>query len=172
MRTASATSSECRRGSCSDSWPSTTVASPEVRWIGIDPIEPMVEKARTHCHGQENIELLVGDAVEFEYEKADLFLSYYCIQFIPPRYRQELIDRIYERLNWARFDHVREGQRTDARFQDIMVSLYNDFKVKNGFTADEILNKTSSLKGVWNRSRPRATWDCCGGRGSSTSQAS
>ena len=122
---------------------------PDVRWVGVDPVEPMVEKAREHCAGHRNIELLVGDAVEFEYEKADLFVSYYCIQFIPPRYRQELIDRIYERLNWGgaliMFEKVRGP---DARFQDIMVSLYNDFKVKNGFTADEILNKTSSLKGV------------------------
>ena len=36
----------------------------------------------------------------------------------------------------------------DARFQDMSVALYNDFKSKNGFSADEILNKTSSLKGV------------------------
>ena len=28
------------------------------------------------------------------------------------------------------------------------VALYNDFKAKNGFSADEILNKTTSLKGV------------------------
>lgn len=36
----------------------------------------------------------------------------------------------------------------DARFQDMMSALYNDFKAKNGFTADEILNKTTALKGV------------------------
>jgi tRNA (cmo5U34)-methyltransferase len=36
----------------------------------------------------------------------------------------------------------------DARFQDMSVALYSDFKARNGFSADEILNKTSSLKGV------------------------
>ena len=36
----------------------------------------------------------------------------------------------------------------DARFQDMSVAIYNDFKSKNGFSADEILNKTSSLMGV------------------------
>ena len=36
----------------------------------------------------------------------------------------------------------------DARFQDICVSLYNDFKVKQGFSSEEILAKTRSLKGV------------------------
>ncbi len=36
----------------------------------------------------------------------------------------------------------------DARFQDMIVSLYNDYKQREGFSADEILNKTSSLKSV------------------------
>jgi len=122
---------------------------PKVRWIGIDPVESMVTKARAHCEGIDNIEITVGDAVDYEFEKADLFVSYYCVQFIPPRHRQELINRIYERLNWGgaliMFEKVRGP---DARFQDIAVALYNDFKAKNGFSADEILNKTSSLKGV------------------------
>jgi tRNA (cmo5U34)-methyltransferase len=76
-------------------------------------------------------------------------VSYYTVQFVHPRQRQELIDRIYERLNWGGafllFEKVRGP---DARFQDIFVSLYNDFKAANGFSSDEILNKTSSLKGV------------------------
>ena len=124
-------------------------ASKSARFIGIDPIEPMVEKAREHCSELQNVELEVGDALTYEYEKADLFVSYYCIQFIHPKQRQELFNRIYERLNWGGalilFEKVRGP---DARFQDMMVSLYNDFKVSQGFEADEILNKTSSLKGV------------------------
>jgi tRNA (cmo5U34)-methyltransferase len=122
---------------------------PDVRWVGIDPVDRMIEKARSHCEDISNIELVVADALEYEWEKADLFVSYYCIQFVPPRARQELINRIYERLNWGGgfilFEKVRGP---DARFQDISVALYNDFKARNGFSADEILNKTSSLKGV------------------------
>ena len=124
-------------------------SKPTVRWIGIDPIPQMIEKAREHCSGIENIELFVDDAVTFEYERADLFVSYYCLQFIHPKHRQELLNRLYERLNWGGalilFEKVRGP---DARFQDMMVSLYSDFKVRQGFDADEILNKTSSLKGV------------------------
>ncbi len=122
---------------------------PDVRWVGIDPIEPMIEKAKEHCSGIDNIELHVSDALGFDYEKSDMIVSYYCIQFIHPKHRQELFNRLYERLNWGGalvlFEKVRGP---DARFQDMMVSLYNDFKVKSGFEAQEILNKTSSLKGV------------------------
>lgn len=120
-----------------------------IRWIGIDPVEAMITKAQEHCAGIANVTLEVGDALTYDFEKSDLIVSYYCVQFVPPRHRQELINRVYERLNWGGafllFEKVRAP---DARFQDIMVSLYNDFKARNGFSADEILNKTASLKGV------------------------
>jgi len=122
---------------------------PGIDWIGIDPVEEMIAKAKQHCAGIPNITLETGDALTYDYQKADLFVSYYCVQFIAPRNRQDLINRIYERLNWGgaflMFEKVRAP---DARFQDIMVSLYNDFKARNGFSAEEILNKTASLKGV------------------------
>jgi tRNA (cmo5U34)-methyltransferase len=79
----------------------------------------------------------------------DMMVSYYCVQFIATRHRQEVLNRIYEHLNWGgaflMFEKVRAP---DARFQDIMSALYNDFKIRNGFSAEEVLNKTSSLKGV------------------------
>jgi len=36
----------------------------------------------------------------------------------------------------------------DARFQDITTSLYNEFKIEQGYTAEEIFTKSRSLKGV------------------------
>jgi tRNA (cmo5U34)-methyltransferase len=119
------------------------------RFIGIDPVEPMIEKAREHCAGLANVELIAGDALTHDFEKADLFVAYYCVQFVPPRHRQDLINRIYERLHWGgAFVMFEKVRGPDARFQDMSVALYNDFKARNGFNAEEILNKTSSLKGV------------------------
>lgn len=122
---------------------------PGARFVGIDAVEPMVEKARAHCAGLPSVEVVLDDVLSFDYEKSDLFVSYYCVQFVQPRHRQELISRIYERLHWGGafllFEKVRGP---DARFQDMAVALYNDFKSRNGFSADEILNKSASLKGV------------------------
>lgn len=124
-------------------------AKPGIRWIGIDPVEAMIEKARRHCSEMENVDVEVGDACSYAFDKADLVVSYYTIQFVPPRDRQRLIDRLYERLNWGGalllFEKVRAP---DARFQDMTVALYNDYKRREGFTADEILNKTASLKSI------------------------
>ncbi|MGH2361902.1 MAG: methyltransferase domain-containing protein [bacterium] len=122
---------------------------PGIRWIGIEAVDTMVAKAREHCRGISNVEIELADALTYEFAKADMIVSYYCVQFIHPRHRQDLINRIYEWLHWGgafiMFEKVRGA---DARFQDILVALYNDFKAKNGFSAEEILNKTASLKGV------------------------
>ena len=124
-------------------------SKPGISWVGIDPVEGMIKKAREHCQDHKNVTLDVGDALTYEFEKADLFVSYYCVQFVAPRQRQELINRIYERLNWGgAFILFEKVRAPDARFQDMVTSLYNDFKAQNGFSAEEILNKTASLKGV------------------------
>lgn len=122
---------------------------PGIKWVGIDPVEGMIKKAGQHCAGIPNIELAVGDALTYDFAKSDLIVSYYCVQFIWPRHRQELINRIYERLNWGgAFILFEKVRAPDARFQDMMTALYSDFKENNGFSAEEILNKTTSLKGV------------------------
>lgn len=122
---------------------------PEIRWVGLD-IEPaMIKKAESHCRDMANIALLCEDIRLFELEKSDLIVSYYCIQFIAARYRQDLFNKIYASLNWGgAFVLFEKVRAPDARFQDIQVALYNEFKLRNGFSADEILNKSLSLKGV------------------------
>jgi len=119
------------------------------RFVGIDPVGPMVEKAREHCAGTPSVTIIEDDARNFEFEKSDLIISYYTIQFIPPRDRQQLFDKLYQALNWGGalilFEKVRAP---DARFQDMAVSMYNEFKLEQGFDYEEIVTKTRSLKGV------------------------
>lgn len=72
------------------------------RWIGIDTERAMIDHARRmHDQASSNVEYLVANACEVDYEKSDLIVSYYTIQFVPPRYRQSLIDLIYKSLNWG-----------------------------------------------------------------------
>jgi len=124
-------------------------AKTSTRWIGLDVEEAMVEKARAHCDGVPNLEILLEDARVMPLEKADLIVSYYTMQFVPPRDRQMLFDKIYQSLNWGgaliMFEKVRAP---DARFQDMVTTLYNDFKLAQGFSTEEIVMKTRSLKGI------------------------
>jgi len=96
-------------------------SKPSAKWIGLDPIDTMIDNARDHCKDVKNIEILHEDARLFEFEKSDLIVSYYCMQFIPPRDRQALFDKIYESLNWGgAFIMFEKVRAPDARFQDII----------------------------------------------------
>jgi tRNA (cmo5U34)-methyltransferase len=124
-------------------------SKPDARWIGVDTERPMIQEARRHCKGIKNVELVHEDLRTVPLEKSDLIVSYYTMQFVAPRDRQEVFNRIYESLNWGgAFIMFEKVRAPDARFQDISVSLYNDFKLRQGFSPEEILSKTRSLKGV------------------------
>lgn len=126
-----------------------SAAKTGARWIGMDVEAAMVGKARQHCADMPNITILEDDGRLFDFEPADLIVSYYTMQFVPPRDRQALFDKIYRSLNWGgAFIMFEKVRAPDARFQDMMSILYNDFKLKQGFSPDEILAKTRSLKGV------------------------
>jgi tRNA (cmo5U34)-methyltransferase len=121
------------------------------RFIGIDVEADMIKLAtqkKTQAQ-TENVNFEVDDALQYEFESADLIVAYYTVQFIRPSKRQVLIDNIYKKLNWGGafilFEKVRAN---DARFQDIMTSLYNDYKLNQGYSPEEIFAKSVSLKGV------------------------
>jgi tRNA (cmo5U34)-methyltransferase len=124
-------------------------SKPGIRWVGLDVEDAMIEKARQHCAEVRNVTVAKEDIRLFEFDKADLFVSYYCMQFVPPRDRQLIFDKVYQSLHWGGAFILYEKVRgPDARFQDMLTSLYADFKVRNGLSADEILSKTRSLKGI------------------------
>ena len=124
-------------------------SKPDIQWIGLDIESAMITKAQEHCAEVSNILLQREDIRLCDFEKSDFIVAYYCIQFIPARYRQDLFDKIYQSLNWGGalvlFEKVRAP---DARFQDMQTALYNEFKLASGFSADEIIDKALSLKGV------------------------
>ena len=67
----------------------------------------------------------------------------------PPRVRQLAYDRLDESLEWGGGLLVFEKVRApDARFQDMMTALYTEHKLEQGYSGDEIVAKSRSLKGV------------------------
>jgi tRNA (cmo5U34)-methyltransferase len=122
---------------------------PGCRWVGIDCEPAMVRQARTRCRDLANVEVFEGDATQFDYEPCDLVVAYYTVQFIRPRLRQPLFDRIYERLGWGgAFILFEKVRGPDARFQDMLTALYDDYKREQGYDDHEIMSKSRSLRGV------------------------
>lgn len=123
---------------------------PSIQYIGVDIEEKMVSYAQSKLSQTvKNVEFKAEDILTTELKPSDLIICYYTIQFVPPRVRQELINRIYQSLNWGGafilFEKVRAN---DARFQDIFTGLYTEYKMNQGYKAEEILNKQRSLKGI------------------------
>jgi tRNA (cmo5U34)-methyltransferase len=118
------------------------------QFIGIEKEADMVQKA-VSLYKRPNLTFLEADINTYAYEMSDLIIAYYTVQFIHPKLRQNLIDTIYRKLHWGgafiMFEKVRAN---DARFQDIMTGLYTDYKLDQGYTPEEIIGKSRSLKGV------------------------
>jgi len=122
---------------------------PGVTFFGIDCEEGMIEQARKSVGDRTNIRLEVGDINLWDYEPCDLIVACYTIQFISPRMRQDLINKLYQSLNWGgAFLFFEKVRAPDARFQDICTGIYTDFKLEQGFSEAEIVSKSRSLKGT------------------------
>ena len=97
-------------------------------------------------HSYEFIESLVEDT---ELSESDLFISYYTLQFIHPRVRQLIVDKIYNSLHWGGGFFLFEKVRgIDARFHEMINLAYLEYKQSVGYSDEEIISKMFSLKGV------------------------
>lgn len=124
-------------------------AKKSARWIGIDVEPDMVKLARSRVGDLENVTIELADISDYGLLKSDLIVSYYCLQFVQAKHRQKVVDEIYRALNWGgAFIWFEKVRANDARFQDMFTALYNDFKLEQGFDAEQILAKTRSLKGI------------------------
>lgn len=117
--------------------------------IGVDCEPDMVAAARQRCGDREGVRIVLADVREMSWEKADLVVLYYALQFVPPKSRQLVLNEIYEALNWGgaliMFDKVRAP---DARFQDMMAQMYTEYKLGQGYSPDDIVAKSRSLKRI------------------------
>lgn len=95
------------------------------------------------------LSFVVANALDLQFDPCDMVVANYTVQFLPPRVRQTLIHAIYAALNWGGAFFMFEKVRApDGRFQDYANQVYVEFKLDNGFSEAEIINKARSIKGV------------------------
>lgn len=120
----------------------------DIRYEGVDVSKEMILACKKNVQDK-RVKFSYGDATTDDLGSHSIVISYYTIQFIHPAHRQEVINKIYESLDWGGAFMLFEKVRApDARFQDITTQIYTDFKRSNEFTDTEILDKSSSLKSV------------------------
>ena len=122
--------------------------SRRVRWHGLEPEKEMMKIFKQTKPGNAT---LIPKRLENAKltNKYDFIIAFCTMQFIRPSIRQQCYSKIYKKLNWGGgfilFEKVRAP---DARFQDIVSQIYTEFKINQGFTKEQIVNKTKALKGV------------------------
>jgi len=119
----------------------------KVKFIGYDLSKDMILEAKKKKI--KNLQFYQKDITKISFKKADMIICVYTLQFVEPKFRQVLLNRIFKSLNWGGVFILCEKIRgNDARFQDILTSLYYDYKKKKGFKTNEIYNKEASLRSV------------------------
>ena len=69
----------------------------KIKIIGLDEEKKMVNHAKKQLNKNDKKRIFYKkcDIKKFNFKKSDLIISYYTIQFIKPKYRQKIYDRIF-----------------------------------------------------------------------------
>ena len=123
-----------------------------LNFVGIEPSIEMckVAEKKTLNNTFNSINFYKSDFLDYKIKnKVSIYISYYTMQFVHTSVRQNFIDKIYHTLEWGGALFLFEKIRgPDARFQDYMTQVYNDYKIRNGYKIDEIYKKTESIRGI------------------------
>jgi tRNA (cmo5U34)-methyltransferase len=136
-------------------------ARPDINYVGID-IEPRFIEHWDRLKAA-NMRFHVADARTHPYDNISLCLCLFALQFIRPMDKLPLLQRIFNGLEEGAALIIAEKALAEtSRAQDAMTFPYYDQKLKNGFSAQEILDKERSLRGqmtLWTEQELRsALW--------------
>ena len=97
-------------------------------WYGYG--KDMIKKAKID-NKKNNLEFINGDFLNTKLGNSSLIICYYTLQFVSPAIRQLFVNKIFDSLSWGGAFILYEKVRApDARFQDYMVQIYNEYKLK------------------------------------------
>ena len=121
----------------------------KIKFIGVDEIKDMCKIAKKRNSKNKNVKIINNDIHSLKLKNSALITSFYTIQFIHPSRRQAIFNKIFKSLNWGgAFIFFEKVRAPDARFQDMISQIYQDYKIDNGYSPNEIISKSRSLKGV------------------------
>jgi tRNA (cmo5U34)-methyltransferase len=94
----------------------------------------------------ENLSYYKGDVRDYNFQNCSLVTSIFTLQFMSPKDRQEVINKIYGGLNTGgAFIFSEKTFSCNPRIQDMMTFTFYDYKRKN-FSDKEILDKEVQLR--------------------------
>lgn len=121
-----------------------------INFIGIDNSKDMIEKSKSNLRDH-NVTLINGDITsqDIEIHNASFITSILTLQFIPQRKRKQVIEKSYRGLNkGGALVIVEKIIGNNARFDEMFIELYHDFKLSSGLTEQEVFAKSRAIRGV------------------------
>lgn len=119
--------------------------------IGIDKSDNLIGKDNRVSSSEEaKIRFINGDILneKITIENADIVYSIFTLCFIPYKFRESVLRKIFSGMNFGGVLIVTDKiYASNSKIQDIYTFLYYDFK-KNYFSNDEILDKEKDLREI------------------------
>jgi tRNA (cmo5U34)-methyltransferase len=124
--------------------------SVNMRLKGLDNSQAMLDRAKQKCQAfGADIELVLGDMLTYAYDKEDIIIANYTLQFIRPMQRLELVKHIYAGLNdKGVFIFSEKVVFEDKRLDKELIDIYYAYKKEQGYSEYEIAQKREALENV------------------------
>jgi len=118
--------------------------------VGLDNSAAMLAQAKRKCEAYgAKIDVLNADILEYEYKKADVFISNYTLQFIRPLVREKLVKKIASSLEKEGvFIFSEKVISHHSKLNKDFIECYYDFKKEQGYSTYEIMQKREALENV------------------------
>lgn len=125
----------------------------QVRFVGVDNSEAMLEKARENFKAQgisKDYSFIAGDLNEgVKLDNASVVVLNLTLQFVRPLYRDLLIRSIYAGLREnGCLIVIEKVLGNDSMFNRMFIKYYYDMKKRNGYSELEIARKREALENV------------------------
>jgi len=128
----------------------SNLKSESVKIFSIDNSQEMIEQCGKNLSGTEaNIQYICDDIENIQFENASLIVLNLTLQFINPKNRSDLIERIFKSLLPGGALIISEKIiHENEEINKSLISLHESFKRENGYSETEIAQKRKAIEDV------------------------
>ena len=134
---------------------------PHAQYTGIEIEEDFFGDYNMDEEKYHQLSYFRGDVREFDFQNCSLVTSIFTLQFMSPKDRQDVLNRVYKGLNkGGAFIFSEKTFSCNPRVQDMMTFMYYDYKRQN-FSDKDILDKEVQLRHMMKPNTKTEMFDMC-----------
>ena len=136
------------------SWGIAQLCKGYPRIVAVEKSSAMVKQLKENLDAsreivEHNIEVLEADVCTLDLEPASVIVCNYCVQFICPTQRTELVKKIYDALlPGGIFLLAEKIAMSDPQSDSKVRELHHQWKMQQGYTLNEVERKSRSIANV------------------------